>query len=192
MATISAEGKTNAAGQHDFAIPSSHADYIREYVKKLPPDCQKSGRLWRKWDVKKGAFVRNIVGKNSYAAVPKIIADELKLPEPAKYTGAALRRTSASIISESGVSQQNLQRWGRWKSPRVAEGYIAKSVNLKKRLASTMLSQIDDTAKENSSALGNLPALVPDVEPHSAPASKSTIPSGLHLHNCNNVTFTFS
>ena len=67
--------------------------------------------------------------------MPKIIAQFLKLPNAEKYTGHVCRRTSATLLAESGADIAAIQRHGRWKSAQVAQGYVDDSEALKSSTA---------------------------------------------------------
>lgn len=55
------------------------------------------------------------VGINTFAAIPKKIAEYLELPDPCNYTGHCLRRTSATFLADSGADIQTLKRHGGWR-----------------------------------------------------------------------------
>lgn len=101
------------------------------------------------------------VGINTFRKIPNIIADFLKLPESNLYSGHCLRRTSATLLADSGVNVQILKRHGGWRSSSTAESYIDESVEHKIRTskkvfqyASTATS-INNDDKENKSTLDN-------------------------------------
>ncbi len=142
--TLAFETKTEGGG-HTFIIPSiknaafNPAGIVLTYVEQVQRDCGSLvGLLFRK-EVN-GKFTKRTRGKNTIAKTPCEIAQELKLAEPNRYTGAALRRSMATILSDKGISLLNLKRHGRWKSDAVAEGYIGKSKKTKNDVADLMLS----------------------------------------------------
>ncbi|KAF2903751.1 hypothetical protein ILUMI_02427, partial [Ignelater luminosus] len=55
----------------------------------------------------------------------------LSLPNPDHYTGHAFRRSSASLLVDSGGDLIQLKKHGGWKSNAVAEGYVDESVQNK-------------------------------------------------------------
>ncbi|XP_074100309.1 uncharacterized protein LOC141528254 isoform X2 [Cotesia typhae] len=75
-----------------------------------------------------GKCCRQVIGRNKIGQIPKIIAEYLKLTDPQKYTGHCLRRTSATLISNSGASVTMLKQLGRWKSATIAEAYVENSL----------------------------------------------------------------
>lgn len=75
-----------------------------------------------------GKFINIPVGINSVGGVPKAIALYLNLPDPQNYTSHCFRRTSATIYADSGATEAELMRFGKWKSSTVARGYVEDSV----------------------------------------------------------------
>lgn len=65
-----------------------------------------------------------IIGRNSFAAMLKLIAQYLVLPDFNQYTSYAFKRTSATLLADSRADILTLKRHGGWKSNQVAEGYI--------------------------------------------------------------------
>lgn len=61
------------------------------------------------------------------ANIPKEIAEFLNLPNPKQYTGHSFRRTSTTLLSNSGANMQSIQDHGGWKSTTVAKKYCADS-----------------------------------------------------------------
>ncbi|KAJ8968746.1 hypothetical protein NQ317_004450 [Molorchus minor] len=49
-----------------------------------------------------------------------------KLPNPEIYTGHSFRRSSATLLANSGEGLTDIKRLGGWKSTTVAEGYIER------------------------------------------------------------------
>ncbi|XP_039439555.1 uncharacterized protein LOC120420554 [Culex pipiens pallens] len=68
-----------------------------------------------------GKCTKQAMGINTIAKLPRIIAEHLKLPSPELYTGHCFRRSSASLLADSGVDISVLKRHGGWKSSSVAE-----------------------------------------------------------------------
>ncbi|KAJ8943328.1 hypothetical protein NQ317_017018, partial [Molorchus minor] len=67
--------------------------------------------------------------------MPADIARFLKLPNSELYTGHCFRRTSASLLVDSGANLCTIKRHGGWKSSSVAERYLEDSLENKKRIA---------------------------------------------------------
>lgn len=80
---------------------------------------------------KQGQCTVQPVGTNILAKIPQKIALFLKLSGASEYTGHCLRRTSASLLANSGADILRLKRHGGWPSSGVAKGYIDDSVSNK-------------------------------------------------------------
>lgn len=73
--------------------------------------------------------------------MPHAVAEFNGLENSAKYTGHALRRTSATWMADAGVDMINLKRFGGWKSDAAAIGYISDSTSNKTSLAVSLIGQ---------------------------------------------------
>lgn len=81
------------------------------------------------------------IGINTIGKMPSLKATWLNSPGPSKYTGHSFRRTSATLLADTGANTLEFQRHERWKSTRVAKGYVKDSVSKKRRLS----KEISDT-----------------------------------------------
>jgi Phage integrase family. len=90
-----------------------------------------------------GKCTRQLVGINKLGNMPRKIATFLKLPNAAHYTGHCFRRTSATILVDSGADITTLKRHGGWKSTSVAEGYIDNSLKHKMDVANKIALSIN-------------------------------------------------
>ncbi|KAJ8956968.1 hypothetical protein NQ317_000001 [Molorchus minor] len=79
------------------------------------------------------------VGINIFGKMPTDIARILKLPNSELYIGHCFRRTSASLLADSGANLCTIKRHGGWKSSSVAEGYLEDSLENKKMIACHIL-----------------------------------------------------
>ncbi|KAL7306609.1 hypothetical protein TKK_0001293 [Trichogramma kaykai] len=70
----------------------------------------------------------DIKRKNTLSGIPKIIAQQLNLPDPDSYTGHCFRRSSATILSNTGANLNMVKKHGGWSSDTVAQGYLAFSI----------------------------------------------------------------
>lgn len=86
-----------------------------------------------------GKCTKQVVGINTFSKIPSLIAQYLSLPHPEEYTGHTFRRTSASLLVDSGGDILQLKQHGGWKSTAVAEGYVNNSLNSKMNCASRIL-----------------------------------------------------
>ncbi|XP_050512473.1 uncharacterized protein LOC126888346 [Diabrotica virgifera virgifera] len=78
---------------------------------------------------------------NTFSKIPFVIAKFLKLEHPHLYTGHCFRRSSGSILCDSGADFSAIKRLGGWKSTAVAEGYIDNSMQNKLETAEKLLGQ---------------------------------------------------
>jgi integrase len=62
-------------------------------------------------------------------------ATYLNLPDPKSYTGHCLRRSSATLLADSGGDITDLKRHGGWRSGTIAEGYIEDNIQNKLKIA---------------------------------------------------------
>lgn len=83
---------------------------------------------------------RSPVGINTIGKIPSEIANFLNLPDPHLYTGHCFRRSSATLLANSGASLTTIKSLGGWKSSKVAEGYIENSISNKISIARNVLS----------------------------------------------------
>lgn len=79
------------------------------------------------------------VGVNTFGKIPSDIAKYLNIENPMEYTGHCFRRSSATLLVESGADILTLKRHGGWKSSTVAEGYIEESISKKTEIAAQIL-----------------------------------------------------
>lgn len=90
------------------------------------------------------------IGKNLISKFAEKCAAFLGKPEVQQFTGHAFRRTSATIVADSGASMLALKRHGRWKSDGVATGYVAESKKAKMEISNV----ISGTKAEEVSGVG--------------------------------------
>lgn len=129
--------KTNVGRM--FTVDREYASYLREYMKLRPANVPHT-RFFINYQ--KGQCTTQPIGRNKFLGTPKLIAEFLNLEQPGDYTGHSFRRTSATVASNAGVSFSALKELGGWRSPKVVEGYVEKSVERKKRTAALITAQI--------------------------------------------------
>lgn len=79
--------------------------------------------------------------------MPCKIANYLKLPKATTYTGHSFRRTSATLLADSGANMTTIKRHGGWKSSTVAEGYIADSIENKAKTCELIFNTVNSSDK---------------------------------------------
>ena len=71
--------------------------------------------------------------------IPSVITNYLGLEDPNSYTGHAFRRTSATLLVNTGADSLALKRHGGWKSTAVAEDYVENCLKIKIEFANKIL-----------------------------------------------------
>ncbi|KAJ8914730.1 hypothetical protein NQ315_017440 [Exocentrus adspersus] len=148
----------------EFAITSegieglNFIEIVRKYISVRPPTL-KNDRFFVKYS--DGKCGLQPVGINTFGNLPKKIAHFLKLPNAGLYTSHCfrIRRSSTTLLADSGADILKIKQHGGWKSNTVAEGYIENSIENKQRIASRSLgetssmenTQINATAKTSLS-----------------------------------------
>lgn len=135
-----------------------YTELIKKYRNLRPKHCkiQKFFLFYNN-----GKCTCNPVGINTFGQIPRNIAKYLELPNAELYTGHSFRRTSATILADSGADIRMLKRHGDWKSDAVAEGYVADSLENKKKIARRLgssdgtcsISTSESTVKSSTSGL---------------------------------------
>ncbi|CAI6366167.1 unnamed protein product [Macrosiphum euphorbiae] len=129
--------KTNCS--RSFTIEGEFYDIFKKYIDLRPANVQ-SDRFFLNY--KNGKCTKQVIGKNKIGNMPKEIANYLNLPDPQAYTGHSFRRTSATLLADSGGDITTLKRHGGWKSSQIAEGYIEDSINNKKKIFNQITESI--------------------------------------------------
>lgn len=136
------------------------------------------------------------VGINSFASMPRKIAQYLHLPNSSSYTGHCFRRTSATLLADSGADIQMLKRHGGWRSTTVAEGYVDDSISNKVKTSRRIFNQEVSSeppstiscGKQSTSASGEVLASLSFTDLQSA-TSVNVQSCGITFSNLNNCTF---
>lgn len=124
-----------------------YMEVYRKYC-SLRPKNYESNRFFFKFN--NGKACRQVVGIHHFGKMPQLVAIFLNLPNPELYTGHCFRRSSATILVDSGANLTTLKRHGAWKSSSVAEGYIEDSINNKIEVADRILKTRTITSSSTS------------------------------------------
>ncbi|XP_071573031.1 uncharacterized protein [Temnothorax nylanderi] len=122
-----------------FVVTEEFYSVYKKYISLRPKNVQTS-RFFLNYQ--KGKCTHQPIGINKFGRMPAIIAKYLNLSDPDSYTGHTFRRTSATLLADSGADILTLKRHGGWKSNTVAEGYIEDSFNNKKKICNQITSTI--------------------------------------------------
>ncbi|KAI4467936.1 hypothetical protein MML48_2g00007961 [Holotrichia oblita] len=116
----------------------TNPDYIRLYHKyiALRPKYVTCHRLFLRY--KQGRCYAQVIGVHSIGKIPCLIANYLGLPNSEQYTGHCFRRSSATLLANSGATISVLKRHGGWKSATVAESYVEDSIENKNKIANSI------------------------------------------------------
>jgi hypothetical protein len=163
---------------------------IRQYI-TLRPQHTKHTRFFVFYRNNKCST--NPVGINTFAKIPCTVAQFLKLDQPQLYTGHSLRRSSASILSDSGADFAAIKRLGGWKSTSVAEAYIEDSIQNKVNIAKQLFCTNEKTSSSKAPGDINITSnnfenvqndLNLNINPDVHSTNNLSVPS-LTLYNCN-------
>lgn len=193
-----------------FVVHEEFANYVEKY-QALRPENVDTNRFFLNYS--KGKCHRQVIGKNKFTGMPKQIATYLKLSNVELYTGHCFRRTSATLLADSGANLTLLKRHGGWKSSKVAEGYIEDSMANKSKITSKITENINlksprqSTSSEpffnEENSTSQLPPFTmqePQVTQTQVLSSQTHIQTinipkknvTISLTNCNNFTINFN
>lgn len=131
------ETKTNVV--RTFTVEDQYAECIKKYM-NLRPQKIDHNRFFINFQ--KGKCTVQPVGRNKFLNTPKQIAIFLNLDNPENYTGHSFRRTSATLLANSGADLLTLKRHGGWRSSSVVEGYIEESISNKRKISHQISNEI--------------------------------------------------
>lgn len=159
---------------------------IRKYTNLRKP-CTQHKRFFVQY--RQGACSTQCVGINSFGKMPSDIAAYLKLENPEQYTGHSFRRSSATMLADSGEGITNVKRLGGWKSTAVAESYIDESTNQKKDMSNKIL---DMNKYSNISQPSSSQTRSPSVSHSVSHPLYEMTGSAINLQNTNNCSFVIN
>lgn len=99
-----------------------------------------------------------------------------------KYTGHAFRRTSATIMANTGMSVDELKRQIGWKSSTVANGYIEESTVNKLQVSKRIAEVVNRESVASTSSVNA-------IDVHMIKANKELETAGMQITNNNHCTF---
>ncbi|XP_023311407.1 uncharacterized protein LOC111692006 [Anoplophora glabripennis] len=183
----------------NFTVTGDFYNIVKKYSELRPSDVSSSFFL----NFQNGKCTKQVIGINKFGRMGKEIAEFLKLPDPVKYTGHCLRRSSATLYADGGANMTALKRHGGWKSASVAEGYIADSKKNKMDAANKILHQINPNSISISNA-NSCPSTYADgvsnftIDNFAITNKTSDVninttktPPTIHFNNCHNLTINF-
>lgn len=166
----------------DSSIP--YVKCFEKYLALRPRDIS-TERVFLKYG--NGKCCRQVVGINTFGKCPSLIAKYLNLPDFSKYTGHAFRRTSATIMANSGMTVDELKRQVGWKSSTVASGYIENSTSNKIEVCGRIAKAVNATGGPGQSI--NIDAVESISLNADLKADIKSVESGMHISNNTNCNF---
>ncbi|XP_011686454.1 PREDICTED: uncharacterized protein LOC105449152 [Wasmannia auropunctata] len=119
------DNKNDYPGQ--FIIGNLFYSTVKKYI-LLRPTSNFSERFFIQYLEDKETCTRTPIERHTIGTMPKRIA-YLQLPNVKRYTGQCFRRTSATLLSDSGANMQMIKQLGRWRSDMIAQGYVENSMH---------------------------------------------------------------
>ncbi|KAI4466034.1 phage integrase-related [Holotrichia oblita] len=175
-----------------FAVVDSDIFYAKlfdQYI-SLRPDNISTGRVFLKYN--NGKCIKQAVGINTFGKCPAIVARFLDLPDAVKYTGHAFRRSSATIMANSGMSVDELKRQVGWKSSTVASGYVEESSANKLCVSKRIAGAVSGTGVASTSSDIDRPVITENRKIECATSllakDNNFEYSGVRIFNNNNCT----
>lgn len=176
-----------------FIIDDDFCKLVKAY-ESLRPSKASSDRFFLNYQM--GKCTTQVIGKNKFGAMPKQIAEYLKLPDACLYTGHSFRRTSATLLANAGADFLSVKRHGGWKSSTVAESYVEDSIYNKRKVGQLIASSISINGSNNKENIEGEPQKRSKngqiSETVSGTISETTVNIQddrknpiFHFHNCN-------
>lgn len=103
-----------------FIVDGEFYKIVRRY-EELRPKNVKSDQFFL--SLRNGKCTQQVIGINTFGAMPKLIAKYLGLPQPERYTGHSFRRTSASMLADTGADFRTLKRQRERKLDDIPQGF---------------------------------------------------------------------
>ncbi|KAK5647242.1 hypothetical protein RI129_000573 [Pyrocoelia pectoralis] len=161
---------------------------ILEKYMKLRPSNTKESKFFLRYG--NGKCVRQVVGKHTLSAIPMKIAKFLNLNHCKDYTGHSFRRTSATLLANSGSDVLSLKRHGGWKSNTVAEGYVGDSLTHKVHAANSI--SYGGTVENSSNAIDIVNNVISVTNKEENDVKQFVKIPGINIQECSNCTFNIN
>lgn len=195
--------KTHTSRTFVISYEAGNGEYLalyRKYVNLRPPSI-----THRRFFIyyKMGKCSTQCVGINSFGKMPSEIAAYLGLPNPELYTGHSFRRSSATMLADSGANITNIKRHGGWKSTTVAEGYVEESLKNKTEISnkilekefSTTINNVRSPDQQDNPTSSSCVFISPNTNTEETSLSclpstgKNMLASAINLQNASNCNF---
>ena len=150
--------KNKTDNPRKFTITAELAQVVKKYINLRPQNTPSKCRFFIRYE--KNTCVKVSMGKSKISAVPKEVASWLSLPNPERFTGHALRRTSATLLSNEGGTMMDVKHLGGRESDKIAQRYIDNSALNNKKIANIVSKSIHPsstiTSKDEQAPFNNL------------------------------------
>lgn len=183
-----------------FIVNDDFYNIYKKYVDLRPKDIDsKTSRFFLCY--RNGKCTKQPIGINTIGNIPKLVAKYLNLENADAYTGHCYRRTSTTLLADSGADMLTIKRHGGWKSDSVAAGYIenstANKLKISKQISSSVfrhssssdqnippVRQIENLPSTSTSAINNNTISMSSI------VDKDSMKNfNFHVSNCTNITF---
>ncbi|XP_044729656.1 uncharacterized protein LOC123293006 [Chrysoperla carnea] len=112
--------QTKNEKSRSFVVTGDFYQIYKKYANSRPANVPTS-RFFLNY--RNGKCLPQVIGINTLGGIPKAIATYLKLKDADSYTGHTFRRTSTSLLADSGADLLSLCKFGRCKSSTFSENY---------------------------------------------------------------------
>ena len=167
--------KTKTNLPRSFTIVNTHYKICKRYINLRPQGIDNTTRRFF-LNYQHNKCTRQVIGINKFASVPKEIAKFLKLPDSQLYTGHSLRRSSTTLLANTGANMTEIKQHGGWKSSSVAEQYIEDSITNKINRGKKFFDSLQ-ISKEN---IGSLPPIEGSLSPKETEITEAEVPPASH------------
>ncbi|XP_043461530.1 uncharacterized protein LOC122498058 [Leptopilina heterotoma] len=146
---------TKTKTPRSFTVEGEFREIVSKY-ESLRPKNANSNKFFLNFQ--KGKCTTQVIGKNKFGKMPSEIAKYLDLENPELYTGHSFRRTSATLLADSGADIIALKRLGGWKTSAVAEGYIEESTTYKRKIGNQIEASVNLASSSGSKQIKEIPS----------------------------------
>lgn len=176
---------TKTKTSRKFTVTGEYSDIVKKYWSMRPVGVIDNSFFV---NYQKGKCTTQKVGINKIGNMGKQIATFLKLQNPELYTGHCFRRSSATILVDSGEDITTLKRHGGWRSTAVAEGYIEESLTNKNNVAKKIMGSINQSINLPSTSISHNLENNVNLSLKNADSNSPKIV----FNNCSNITLNIN
>lgn len=157
--------KTGAKEQTFFIPNVMHEIEVYPIIDAYKAVCgiPAQGSMWRRFPAGANKTIAWTAKFSGLKGIPRLVAEQLGLPNPEKFKGHSLRHSTANWLAGENASTFQLQTAGNWSSVKVAESYIGESsstmLSIASKLSGTSVSNVDVQLPNNPAnpLITNLP-----------------------------------